>query len=145
MKALATFNFQYDNTPVFENGRSFLITFEVEPSEALGLKLNEDDDEFYDRLVDMVRGLDIHFAVDWPVGNATSFGWLTNCHDEREDPLLIVQKVRDFFLAEGFSGGGIQELTEEEWATLEDNDDTNLKLLAAIAALRKPLQGQTHP
>ena len=135
MKALVNFIFMFDDSVEFPDGRIFLIEFDVTPSLKLGMRLKNQDENFLDDTAEFLDDLDINYAEDWPVGNSTSFGWLTNCHDDHGDPIQVVEKVRDYFLAEGFTGGEIREMSQAEFEDMEENDQTNALLEAAIAAL----------
>lgn len=135
MDALVGFHFQYDSEEQHESGRSFVIKFDVTPDERLANIIRMKDEDFDQRLTTLIDSLDINYAEEWPSGDCDLFGWLTNCHDEHGDPLKEVERVRDFFLQEGFRGGQITEMTGDEHEVFVENNHAQALLENELARL----------
>lgn len=135
MDAVVGFHFQYDSEAQPESGRSFVIKFDVTPDERLANIIRQKDEGFDQRLTALLDSLDINFAEDWPCGDCDLFGWLTNCHDEHGDPLKEVERVRDFFLQEGFRGGQITEMPGDEYDLFVENNHAQALLENELARL----------
>jgi hypothetical protein len=136
MEAIVSFIFDYDSGPHYEDGRAFIIKFDVTPDPGLLAIANNEDDDFYSRMSDFLDELDINFAEEWTSGNCDILGWFTNCQDDHGDAKEQVVLLRDFLLTEGFRGGEITEMTHAEHEKFANNDQTQARLEAAIRALQ---------
>jgi hypothetical protein len=82
----------------------------------------------------LLDNLDIDFAEEWR-DDRYFLGWLTNCQDYHGEALDEVVKLRDFLLAEGFRGGEIIDMTDEDFERFIEVDQTQELLEEAINSL----------
>jgi hypothetical protein len=135
MDALVSFHFVYEGSDQYPDARSFVMKFDVTPDARLAAIIRHEDEAFDERLDALMDDLDIDYAEEWPSFDADLFGWLTNCHELHGDPLVEVQRVRDFLLDEGFRGGEIVEIPYEEFLAMAKHTHTQAELEAALATL----------
>lgn len=115
MDAYVSFHFMHETGDKYPEGRSFVIKFDVTPDARLAAILKRHDDDFEERLDNLFDDELEIFGEPWETNSFDIFGWLTHDQDEDDDPLPVVQQVRDFFLKEGFRGGEITELSHDEF------------------------------
>lgn len=135
MEAFVGFHFMFDYASTYPEGRHFVIKFDVTPDARLAAIWRRRDDEFEERLNGFFDDDIEIFGEDWETSNLDLFGWLTHDLDEDEDPLPVVEKVRDFFLKEGFLGGEIVEMTNDEFDKMAEECTSYSELEAALLAL----------
>lgn len=132
MDAFVGFHFMFEHGE--PAGSHYVIKFDVTPDARLAEIWKRRDDEFEARLNEFFdEELEI-YGEDWETGNFDLFGWLTHDLDREDDTLLVVEKVRDFFLKEGFRGGDIIQMTEKAFDQMAAECKTHVQLEAALMA-----------
>jgi hypothetical protein len=132
MDAFVGFHFMFEHGE--PAGSHYVIKFDVTPDARLAAIWKRRDDEFEARLNEFFdEELEI-YGEDWETGNFDLFGWLTHDLDREDDTLLVVEKVRDFFLKEGFRGGDIIQMTEKAFDQMAAECKTHVQLEAALMA-----------
>lgn len=134
MDALVGFHFindDYDDKKHEEKDRHFFMRFSVEPNQRLLNIVNNEDDDFSDRLYELLDDLEI-YEEDWNTGDADIFGWLYHYLPGEFSPESKLKKLRNFLRKEGFEGGDILEVNKEELELFEKSDKTQLLLLTEL-------------
>lgn len=137
MDALVGFHFindDYDDEKHEEQDRHFFMRFSVEPNQRLLKIVNKEDDDFSDRLYELLDELEI-YEEDWQTGNADIFGWLYHYLPGEFSPERKLKKLRNLLRKEGFEGGDILEVNKAELEMFEKSDKTQLLLLAELNKL----------
>lgn len=134
MDAFIGFHFMFDDAEKYPDGRHFVIKFDVTPSAELAAKLDGSDRDFTERLYSLFDDEMEIFGEDWETNNFDIMGWLSHDLWEEEDPVPVLEKLRNFFLKEGLRGGEITEMSEAEFDQLALSNHAEL-LRDALEAL----------
>lgn len=121
------FHFGYSKPTLFT--RSFVLKFQVEVNQRLNLINQGEDETFEDALQDCLQSMDTATTDVNISGWSELFGWSTYSQERYGDPLIEVQKLKEFFLSEGFDAGEIVEMDEAQYQAYAQTDRTQKKLL----------------
>jgi hypothetical protein len=124
------FHFSYDKPSAFT--RSFVLKFQVEVNQHLNLINQGEDETFEDALQDCLQSMDTATTDVNVSGWSELFGWSTYSQERYGDPLIEVQRLKEFFLAEGFEGGEIVEMGAAQYDAYAHTDRTQTKLLQQL-------------
>jgi len=127
------FHFSYNEPSAFT--RSFVLKFQVEVNQRLSLINQSEHEEFEEALDDCLQAMDTATTDVNVSGWAELLGWSTYSQERYGDPLLEVQKLKEFFLYQGFEGGEVVEMDEAQYAAYVETDRTQKKLLQQLRKL----------
>lgn len=120
------FHFSYNEPSEFT--RSFVLKFQVDVNQRLNLINQGEDQAFEEALDDCLTDVNVS-------GWAELFGWSTYSQERYGDPVIEVQKLKEFFLSEGFEGGEVVEMDDAQYAAYVKTDRTQKKLLQQLRKL----------
>lgn len=127
------FHFSYEKPSAFT--RSFVLKFQVEGNQRLNMISQGEDETFEDALQDCLQSMDTATTDVNISGWAELFGWSTYSQERYGDPLIEVQRLKEFFLSQGFEGGEVVEMDEAQYAAYVETDRTQKKLLQQLRKL----------
>jgi hypothetical protein len=124
------FHFSYNEPSAFT--RNFVLKFLVEVNQRLSLISQNEDEVFDEALDDCLQSMDTATMDVNVSGWAELFGWSTYSQERYGDPLIEVQKLKEFFLSQGFEGGEVVEMDDAQYEAYVNTDRTQKKLLQQL-------------